>query len=99
MIFVVELDTSTVDGADGFARARCRNRELFQELSPNLNICVFLLLRLVCPRPCGFHCRGPTTGAAWNRPIMCLRYLDWIRGARPQVASGSEQVLGLRLVH
>jgi len=53
VVRMAELNPVPIDQADGCAGAECRDRELLQEVLPNLQICV-LQIRLACPGSCGF---------------------------------------------
>ena len=55
MVRMVELDPVPIDQPDGRVGTECRDRELLQEISPDLQICVLLLIRLACPRSYGFR--------------------------------------------
>jgi len=69
---MAELDPVLIDQADGRAGAECRDRELLQGISPNLQICVLLQIRLACPGSCGFLLNN---GTPRSRLVMHLRRL------------------------
>ena len=76
MVCVVELDAIAVDEADGCVRTEGGDRELLQEISPDLKIRFLLTVGLVRLRFSGFPSRNPTTRAtAGSRPAMPLRCL------------------------
>ena len=70
---MVELDPVPIDQPDGRVGTECRDRELLQEISPDLQVCVLLLIRLACPRSYGFCLDNFTT--PWSRLVTCLRSL------------------------
>ena len=70
MVCVVELDTIAIHQADGRVRTEGRGGELFQEIPPNLKVCVLLTIRFIClgflgPPFCNLIVR-PTR----SRPVM-----------------------------
>jgi len=70
---MVELDPVPIDQADGRMGTECRDRELLQEISPDLQIRVLLLIRLARPRSYGF--RLDTLTAPRSRLVTPLRRL------------------------
>jgi len=81
MVCVIELDAVAIDESDGCVRTEGRDRELFQEISPNLKVCGFLSFAFVCPRLPEPLFRNPTIGTTRSRPVMYLPCL-WIRFER-----------------
>ena len=73
MVRMVELDPVPIDQPDGRVGPECRDRELLQEISPDLQICVLLLICLACPRSCGFLLAN--AGTPRSRLVMRLRRL------------------------
>ena len=72
MVRVVELDAVAVDEADCCVGMGCRDQEFFQEISPNLKICVRLEFGLVFPRLCRHPFSNLTVGAARSQLVMHL---------------------------
>ena len=54
MVRMVELDPVPIDQPDGRVGPECRDRELLQEVSSDLQVCVLLQIRLACPGSRGF---------------------------------------------
>jgi len=86
---MVELDPVPIDQADGRVGTECRDRKLFQEIPPDLQICVLLLIRLACPRSCGFLLDN---GTPRSRLVMRLRRLPdrFLRLIRPPLLGSSK---------
>ena len=72
MVYVVELDPIAIDEPDGCVRTEGGNRELFQEVSSDLEICILLLFRLLRLRS---PCSDLTARVAWGRRTIRLSYL------------------------
>jgi hypothetical protein len=63
MICMVELDAIAIDEADGCVRTEGRDGELFQEISPNLEICLLLTIGFLSLRFSESPFCNPSTGA------------------------------------
>ena len=72
---MVELDTVPIHQADGCVRTKGRGGELFQEISPNLKVCILLTIRFIRPRFSGPPFCSLTTGATRSRPVIHFLYL------------------------
>ena len=72
---MVELDAIAVDETNGYVGTEGRDGELFQEIPPDLKMCISLPLGLICLRWRGFPFKTLTIGTAWSRLVMSLRDL------------------------
>ena len=61
---MVELDAIAVDETNGYVGTEGRDGELFQEIPPDLKMCIPLPLGLVCLRRHRFPFRNLTIGTA-----------------------------------
>jgi len=75
MVCMIELDAVAVDETDSYVGTEGRDGELFQEIPPDLKMCIPLPLGLICLRWHGFPFRTLTIGTTRSRLVMDLRDL------------------------
>ena len=79
MVCVVELDTITIDKADGRVRTEDGSGESIQEILSNLKIRILLTICFACLRSSGLPFHGPIASTTRSRLIVhLLRLSIWL---------------------